>query len=83
MHLLKRMLAPKTVFFKRLQLINLFFALLCFVVVAAPGHLPPLLRVTAGYFYAAGVSAALVCQLTIGGKENKSKTNGQFIAKRK
>jgi hypothetical protein len=83
MTIYQRVLAPKPVFFKRVQRGGLLLALLCLGLLLWPYPLTAVLQVSAACGYAAGLTAAIVSQLTTGGKTNKSKTNGRFIARRK
>jgi hypothetical protein len=79
MTILQRIAAPKPVFFKRVRRAGLVLTLGCLGVLLCPFRLPVVLQVMAACGYAAGLTAAVVCQLTTGGKPNKSKTNGRFI----
>ena len=78
----ERVLAPKPVFFQRVQRIGLLLSLLCLGLLLCPYRLPAVLEVTAAGGYVAGLTAAAVSQFTTGGKTNKSKTNGRFITRR-
>ncbi|HEY1021496.1 MAG TPA: hypothetical protein VGE06_04255 [Flavisolibacter sp.] len=83
MTIIQRVMAPKPVFFRWVQRIGLTLSFFCLSVLLWPYRLPFFLQVTAGCGYVAGLTAALVSQFTTGGKINKSKRDGKFIAKRK
>lgn len=83
MTIYQRVMAPKTVFFKRVQRGGLLIALLCLLLLLCPFQMPAVLQVTAACGYASGLTAALVSQATTGGRNHQSKRNGRFVSRRK
>ncbi len=83
MTFLERVLAPKSVFFKRVQAISFFLAFSCLAVLLLPFQKPDLVQQTAGYLYSAATAAALLCQVTADGRKTKTRSYGKPFAKRK
>jgi hypothetical protein len=82
MTLQERINAPTPKFFKRVSRTGLVAAALSAAILALPVGLPAAAEQIFAHLSVAGITACAVSQTTVGGKENKSKTNGKFTRQR-
>ena len=83
MTIYQRVLAPKSIFFRRVQVGCFVLAFLCLAVLLSPFGKSYLLQQLAGCLYSAATAAALLCQVTTEGWKTKTRTHGKPFAKRK